>query len=470
VKIPYGVSNFATLRSEGYFYVDKTRFLPHIESADTGIRHAIFLRPRRMGKSLLLSMMEHYYDLGWADQFDALFEGLWIHEQPTPERGSYLVLTLDFSVVAADGGEAALRRTFLEAVRIPVQGLVLRHGDRVPALGWLRDRLDSYQDAESLIAAVLTIVRAAGHRLYVLIDEYDSFASALLSADQGDLYSQVVDRSGGFIRRFYRMLEAGTRSGAIGRIFITGVTPLLLEELASGLNIVSRVSDLHELNALVGFTRADVELAVRDLFAGGSGLAMDSSLADEEKLLSELEELCGGYRFAPGAAECVFHPEAVLECLGLVRNGFSFPRQWRDINAPIANGALRCLCDPSHTGAAKYREVLSAVHHPESGHPRALLAEGERHVRGRRRRIALSCRSPADSDRSPVRSPPAPAGAFSLSCRASLPVASSAWAALPSLAPPHGRTRAPIGPIRRDRRRSRRRPARRRASPSSAVP
>jgi hypothetical protein len=360
VKIPYGMSNFATLRSEGYFYVDKTRFLPHIESADTGIRHAIFLRPRRMGKSLLLSMMEHYYDVGWADQFDALFEGLWIHEQPTPERGRYLVLTLDFSVVAADGGEAALRRTFLEAVRIPVQGLVLRHGDRVPALARLEDRLDNFQDAESLIAAVLNVVRASGHRLYLLIDEYDTFANGLLAAGQDDLYSQVVDRSG-FIRTFYRALKVGTQTGAVGRIFITGVTPILLDDLASGFNIVSHVSQNRELNTLLGFTRADVERAVDELLAATPEIAKDPALRDREGLLRVLEEHYNGYRFSPEAEERVFNSDMVLYFLKLLRTRRHWADEMLDPNVRVHYAQLQRLGMLSGAGAQGRREVLSTI-------------------------------------------------------------------------------------------------------------
>src|SRR5215468_5290636 len=125
MKIPYGVSNFAQLRTEGYFYVDKTAFLPVLE--DLGPRYLLFLRPRRMGKSLLVSLLEHYYDLARAEQFDALFRGLWIHEHATPERGRYLVLTLDFSMMSVDGDERALERAYLAAVRSRVRPFVMRY-------------------------------------------------------------------------------------------------------------------------------------------------------------------------------------------------------------------------------------------------------------------------------------------------------------------------------------------------------
>src|SRR5205085_6325842 len=114
MKIPYGISDFGTIRGEGFFYADKTPYLPVLEA---GYRHIVFLRPRRFGKSTLVSMLEHYYDLGKRDRFDALFGGLWVHAHPTEERNAYLVLILDFSCVATDRGQEALLRTFLAAVR-----------------------------------------------------------------------------------------------------------------------------------------------------------------------------------------------------------------------------------------------------------------------------------------------------------------------------------------------------------------
>ena len=139
MKIPYGISNFGDLRRGGFFYVDKTPFLPRLESAEAGYRHLLFLRPRRIGKSLLLSLLEHYYDIGRAEQFDELFRGLWIHENPTPERNRYLVLSLDFSPVATDGGVDALRRSFADTVRNCLRPFCMRHGARIPQLAALYD-------------------------------------------------------------------------------------------------------------------------------------------------------------------------------------------------------------------------------------------------------------------------------------------------------------------------------------------
>src|SRR5262249_62405942 len=109
MKIPYGISDFGQIRAEGFFYADKTPFLPVLEGV---YRHVVFLRPRRFGKSTLVSMLEHYYDLGRRDRFDERFRGLWVHEHPTGERGGYLVLALAFSAVATDRGDATRRARF----------------------------------------------------------------------------------------------------------------------------------------------------------------------------------------------------------------------------------------------------------------------------------------------------------------------------------------------------------------------
>ncbi len=388
MKIPYGMSNFAAVRRESFFYVDKTPFLPHLESGDDGYRYVIFLRPRRMGKSLLISMLEDYYDLGRADQFEALFKGLWIHDHPTPERNSYLVLTLDFSIVAADGGADTLRRTFLEAVRGPVLDLVLRHGSRIPALARLEEYLHTFQDTESLLSTLMSIVRPSGHKLYVLIDEYDTFANSLLTAGGDDLYSQVVDRSG-FIRTFYRTLKMGTRSGAVGRIFITGVSPILLDDLASGFNIVTHISKQPELNTLAGFTRADVERAVDEVLAATPRIAKDPRLQNRDALLRILEEYYNGYRFSPEATERVYNSEMVLYFLKILRTRANWPDELLDPNVRVDYGRLQRLGLLSGAPSQGRRDVLSTI--VAEGHIHGKLVEqfGARSVSTREQFLSL---------------------------------------------------------------------------------
>lgn len=93
-RIPYGMQNWQDVRQRNCYYVDKTMYLPMIEAADD---YFFFIRPRRFGKTLLINMLEHYYDVQKADLFDELFGDLWIGKHPTEGHNKYLVLYLNFS-------------------------------------------------------------------------------------------------------------------------------------------------------------------------------------------------------------------------------------------------------------------------------------------------------------------------------------------------------------------------------------
>ncbi len=95
-QIPYGLANYGLLVQQNCYYVDKTMFLLAVEEAGN---YLFFIRPRRFGKSLFLSVMEAYYDVYYKDRFEELFKGTWIHNNPTEKRGTYLVLKFNFSMV-----------------------------------------------------------------------------------------------------------------------------------------------------------------------------------------------------------------------------------------------------------------------------------------------------------------------------------------------------------------------------------
>ncbi len=328
MKIPYGVSDFEKIRTEGFFYADKTQFLAELERL---YQYVVFLRPRRFGKSTLVSMLEHYYDLGKRERFDALFDGLWVHSHPTEEQGRYLVLTLDFSRVSTDAGEDALRRSFAETVRGGVRTFLLRYRELIPALGDLYPNLDNVKDAEALIGAVLDVVAATSHKIYLLIDEYDHFANRLLSAGEGTVYDTIVKKTG-FVRTFYATLKSGTRSGAVGRMFVTGVSPLMLDDLSSGFNIATHASMDIGLNELAGFTRADTERAVDELLATRPALAQIPELGDRDTLLTVLEEHYNGYRFSGDAEARLFNSDMVLYFLSSVDRSRKYPDNMLDRN------------------------------------------------------------------------------------------------------------------------------------------
>jgi hypothetical protein len=360
MKIPYGRSDFGEIRRRGLFYVDKTPFLPLLESDEAGYSYLLFFRPRRFGKSTLLSMLEHYYDIGRKEQFDQTFKGLWIHEHPTPERSSYLVLSLDFSTVATDGGPEVLRRTFFQSVRSRVRAFLLRYRDRFQPLADIYDELGKFQEAEALLGEVMAVVSTTPYKLYVLIDEYDYFGNRLLAGGSQDLYGSII-KSTGFVRTFFATLKSGTGAGAVGRMFITGVTPLMLDDLSSGFNIISRVSQDPDLNALAGFNRADVERAVDEFLAVHPEVAKISELSDRAALLDVLERHYDGYRFSEDATERVFNSDMVLYFLSEVAKRRRYPDDMLGLNVRTEYGHLQRIGTLSGTAAAERRALLEPI-------------------------------------------------------------------------------------------------------------
>src|SRR5262249_36184673 len=153
-----------------------------------------------------------------------------------------------------------------------------------PNLGRIEERLESYEDAEGLVGELMSVVRASGYKLYVLIDEYDNFVNRLLAGGADELYESAVTRTG-FVRTFYGTLKAGTGSGAVGRMFITGVSPLLLDDLASGFDIASHISQVPRFNTLAGFTHTDVERALSEFLATRPHIAAQPEIGDRGRLM-----------------------------------------------------------------------------------------------------------------------------------------------------------------------------------------
>ena len=357
MKIPYGVSDFEKIRKEGFFYADKTRLLAEMERL---YQYVVFLRPRRFGKSTLVSMLEHYYDLGKRERFDALFGGLWVHAHPTAEQGRYLVLTLDFSSVSTDAGEDALRRSFADTVRGGVRTFLLRYRELIPALSDLYPGLDNVKDAEALIGTVLSVVAATSHKIYLLIDEYDHFANRLLSAGEGTVYDTIVKKTG-FVRTFYATLKSGTRSGAVGRMFVTGVSPLMLDDLSSGFNIATHASMDIGLNELAGFTRADTERAVDELLATRPALAQIPELGDRDTLLTVLEAHYNGYRFSGDAEARLFNSDMVLYFLSSVDRSRKYPDNMLDRNVRTEYSHLQRIGTLSGAAAEARLALLQRI-------------------------------------------------------------------------------------------------------------
>ena len=249
-RIPYGMMNFVTIREDNCYFVDKTCFIPAIEQAN---KFFFFIRPRRFGKSLTLSMLKHYYDINRADQFEKLFGDLYIGKNPTEERNSYLIIQLDFSLIG--GALGNYKQSMDGHCRIRFESFCSSYASLLPEE--TKDELHKANGAVEQLQVLIDMCDKAGQKIYLFIDEYDHFTNDILSdANRLDDYENETHGEG-YLRKFFNTIKAGT-STSLRRCFVTGVSPVTMDDLTSGFNIGTNYSTSPEFNELVGFTEEDV--------------------------------------------------------------------------------------------------------------------------------------------------------------------------------------------------------------------
>ena len=326
--IPYGMADFSAIRREGYLYVDKTRFIRDLEDD----RHVFLLRPRRFGKSCWVSILEHYYDRTRKDNFEALFAGTDIGREPTANRGRYAILRLNFS--AFGKALATLQDNFEGYCDTQLRRTLRVNADMFPA-----ELVRSILSPSTMAGRLNELFVHAGERgvqLLVLIDEYDNFANTILAGEGEAAYRQLTHGSG-FFRDFFATLKAGTESGNLERLFVTGVTPVTMDDVTSGFNIGTNISFDAAYNQIVGFT----EREVTDLVAMYRALGVLDKAP--EPAMAVMREWYDGYRFAEEAAETMYNTDMVLYYLKHSIPNRSGPQYLIDTNVRIDYGKLRHL-------------------------------------------------------------------------------------------------------------------------------
>ncbi len=327
-KLPYGISDFGILVREGYYFVDRTMYIERLESL--GERYLFFLRPRRFGKTLLLSVLEHYYGKSHKDDFDWLFGDYYIGKRPTPGANKYLVLKFDFSGINTTTVKSSFQGV-LENVKEGARNLF----NTYPTIFDDKDlqTIESESAPNLALQKIFSIVRSkrVAEKLYVLIDEYDHFTNELLSFRLTE-FKEIVSRNG-FVRKFFEILKQGTGSGLVDRIFITGVSPITLDSLTSGFNIGMNISRDFIFDQLVGFTEEEV-VALLNIVQHSSQL----SVAD---MLPRLEEWYNGYRFSAQAKKSIYNPGMILYFCVKFQKLNDFPEEMLDTNLASDYGKLR---------------------------------------------------------------------------------------------------------------------------------
>ena len=254
--ILYGVSDYAEIRKANAWFVDRTAKIRDLEK----VRYAVFLRPRRFGKSLLTSILEAYYDIRYADRFDEFFAGTDIGANPTEERGKYLILKFDFSAVSKE--MANVQGSFEFQASIRCDAFARRYADLLPE--GMAERVISAPDCNAKLGVITTELKDSSRKLYIIIDEYDNFTNTILAESGLDAYNELC-HGNGFFKQFFTELKAATSGteAAVPRLFVTGVSPVTMDDVTSGFNIGTNISLDPVFADLTGFRHDDLRAIVQ---------------------------------------------------------------------------------------------------------------------------------------------------------------------------------------------------------------
>ncbi len=315
MKFPYGISDFKKIITQGQFYCDRTHLIPDLEKGD----YLLFIRPRRFGKSLLLSTLFNYYDVAKADEFETLFAGLAIGKNPTPLRNQYFVLRWDFSCVDSSGSVQEVKRVLHHYINDRIQKFLEYYRDyKIQEV-----KIDPL-DAISSIASLISSVRMTGISIYLFIDEFDAVANF-----EGEIK---------FLQTLFNAIKSSTSDSVFDRIFITGVLPLEMSDISSGFNIGENISLSPAFNKLCGFTHSEVKNA---LHAAAFECGLEEDAASDA--LDMMRTYCGGYKFALEAEEVVYHPALIIRFLDSFCDTCEYPAEMLDSNLSMEKNYLQSI-------------------------------------------------------------------------------------------------------------------------------
>ena len=296
-QFPYGIADFRRIRREGRVYVDRTGHIRDLEDLGDIL---VFLRPRRFGKSLWVQTLATYYDLRYADTFDEIFGGLDISREQTPLRNCYFILQWNFSLITPRGSVDDIAESLRRHVRTQAELFLLDYSD------FLHAEIPSDAGASEILTTLLGAVRQTGHPLYLLIDEYDNFINEVMVRNV-EIYKALFEADGPY-KELFKAVKNATEGLGLERVFVTGVSPVALNDLTSGFNIATDISLEPSLAGLCGFDEAELRGLIEPI-AQERGFAP----GEVDRFLDVMRIWYNGYRFSGrGSGRLVYNPTNAL--------------------------------------------------------------------------------------------------------------------------------------------------------------
>ena len=326
--ILYGVSDYAEIRKANAWFVDRTAKIRDLEAT----RYAMFLRPRRFGKSLWTSILEAYYDVRYADRFDEFFAGTDIGENPTDERGKYLILRFDFSAVSKDA--ALVQDDFNDYAGLRCDTFARDYAHLIP--GDLAERIFNAPTVGKKLNEIASGLQHTDKKLYIIIDEYDNFTNTIL-AEYGQTAYDELCHGDGFFKDFFTRLKSATSGtdAPVTRLFITGVSPVTMDDVTSGFNIGTNISLDPQFADLTGFRHDDLR-AITDYYAPRCGF-------DADKAYTSALTWYDNYRFGSADAPALANTTLVLSLFSYLWRTKQFPSELIDENLRTDYAKIRHL-------------------------------------------------------------------------------------------------------------------------------
>ena len=326
--LPYGVADFVTVIEQNLYYVDKTMFIPELEKQP---RNLFFIRPRRFGKSIFLSMLYSYYDCTQSHKFQSLFGNLWIGQHPTPLQGKYQVLFLDFSQIT--GNIDKLETKFNSYLSINLDAFVRQYSEYYQAE---MEEILAQEDFEEKMELIFKAAKAHQYHLYLIIDEYDNFTNVILN-ERGEKVYHAITHADGFYRDVFKKFK-----GNFERIFMMGVSPVTLDDVTSGFNIGWNISIKPEFDEMLGFSTTDV-MEMFTYYKEHGSIPADS---DIDAIVNDMKPWYDNYCFAKQALKKktrMFNCDMVLYYLRNYMDAGCPPEEMIDPNTRTDYGKMKKL-------------------------------------------------------------------------------------------------------------------------------
>ena len=327
-RVPYGVADFAQVIEQNQYYVDKTMFIPELEKQPSNL---FFIRPRRFGKSIFLSMLYSYYDCAQSHKFQSLFGNLWIGQHPTPLQGKYQVLFLDFSQIT--GNIDKLETKFNSYLSINLDAFVRQYSEYYQAE---MEEILAQEDFEEKMELIFKAAKVHKYHLYLIIDEYDNFTNVILN-ERGEKVYHAITHADGFYRDVFKKFK-----GNFERIFMMGVSPVTLDDVTSGFNIGWNISIKPEFDEMLGFSTTDV-VEMFTYYKEHGSIPADS---DIDAIVNDMKPWYDNYCFAKQALKKktrMFNCDMVLYYLRNYMDAGCPPEEMIDPNTRTDYGKMKKL-------------------------------------------------------------------------------------------------------------------------------